>query len=158
MANSEVRIVKLEPFRAASVHGFGETPEDEAWKKLEAWAKPKGLMDDLNEHPIFGFNNPSPSPGSPNYGYEFWIKVGPEVEPEGEVEIKDFPGGTYAILFCKVGGKPYETIPAAWKELALWIEESPYKTASRQCLEQHLETEGLPEGEFDLDLFWPVSK
>ena len=33
MSDLDVRIVKLEPVRVASFHGFGESPEDEAWNK-----------------------------------------------------------------------------------------------------------------------------
>jgi hypothetical protein len=91
--STEIRRVTLPAMRMASVHGFGQGPELRAWEKLEAWAGPKGYLDDREAHPIFGFNNPNPSPGSPNYGYEFWMKVGPEEEPEGDVRIVDFDGG-----------------------------------------------------------------
>ena len=83
MSDLDVRIVKLEPVRVASFHGFGESPEDEAWNKLVAWAKPKGLLHDPQHHRIYGFNNPNPSPGSPNYGYEFWMAVGPRCKRKG---------------------------------------------------------------------------
>ena len=83
MSTTDVQIVRLEPMRVASTYGFGEHPEDQAWQILAEWAKPKGLLDDIDAHPIFGFNNPYPTPDNPKYGYEFWIKVGPAVEPEG---------------------------------------------------------------------------
>ena len=70
MSQLDVRIVKLEPMTVASAYGFGKEPEGIASRKLVAWAKPKGLFDDPAQHPTFGFNNPDPSPGSPNYGYE----------------------------------------------------------------------------------------
>lgn len=157
MDKSNVRIVKLEPIRVASVLGYGAEPENQAWEKLKAWAEPKGLMD-LKEHRIFGFNNPNPTPGSPNYGYEFWITVGPEVDAEGEVEIKHFPGGLYAVLYCEVQGRPYVTIPAAWSRLVQWFEASGYQSRGDLCLEEHLETEGMQEGEFDLDLYLPIAE
>ena len=65
MSSQEIRIVKLSEMRVASVLDYGTQPEDQAWKKLTAWAKPKGLMDDLSVHLIFVFNNPSPPPASP---------------------------------------------------------------------------------------------
>jgi len=37
----EVRIDRLEPIRASHIHVLSETPEEDAWKKMEAWAKPK---------------------------------------------------------------------------------------------------------------------
>ncbi len=157
MSEFPVRIVKLEPRRVASVHGFGPSPENEAWQKLVAWAKPKGYLDDPEHHRIFGFNNPDPAPGSPNYGYEFWMVVGPDVQPEAGVEIKDFSGGLYAVAHCAVQGEPWQTIPAAWKKLVLWRENSQYQCASHQWLEEHLEEEGMSEGDFNLDLYLPIA-
>ena len=90
MPDLTVRIEKLEPMTVASSRAFSESPEPQAWEQLRAWAEPKGLLDDVEKHPVFGFNNPSPSPGSKEYGYEFWIGVGPDIEPEGEIEAKEF--------------------------------------------------------------------
>jgi AraC family transcriptional regulator len=81
----EVRIVDMEPMRVASAHGFGEHPEDLAWQRMLAFAQAQGL--DTESVRFFGFNNPNPSPGSPNYGYEQWMTVGPEVEAGGEIVI-----------------------------------------------------------------------
>jgi DNA gyrase inhibitor GyrI len=156
MSDQDVRIVRLEPVRVASVHGFGMQPEAEAWEKLVAWAKPKCFLDHPQEHRIFGFNNPSPSPGSPNYGYEFWITVGPEILAEGEIEVKDFTGGNYAVARWDGQEDPYQAIPATWKKLVMWREDSPYQSADHQWLEERLEPEEGSEVEFMLDLYLPI--
>ena len=83
MDQPDFRIVQLEPLRVASAHGFGEGPETLAWDKLTAWARERGLWQDGTSRRFFGFNNPDPSPGSPNYGYETWMTVGSEVELGG---------------------------------------------------------------------------
>jgi DNA gyrase inhibitor GyrI len=158
METNDVRLVQLPPMRIASVHGFGRSPEEQAWAKLNQYAGPQGWLENLGEHRIFGFNNPSPSAGSPNYGYEYWITVGPEAAPEGEVEIKEFSGGLYGVLRCEVHGNAYEAIPQAWGRLVQWLEGSNYKLASHQWLEEHLEVEKLAEGEFTLDLYLPVAE
>ena len=154
MSDLDVRIVKLESMRVASVRGFSESPEKLAWEKLVAWAKPKGLLDDLKQHRIFGFNNPDPSPGSPNYGYEFWIMVGPDVEPEGEVRIQDFLGGLYAVTRCQ----GVDNITETWKQLIRWGVDSKYKHASHQWLEEHLTPIGAPFDQMTLDLYLPISE
>ncbi|MCB9135928.1 MAG: GyrI-like domain-containing protein [Anaerolineales bacterium] len=156
MSSTEIRIVKLNEMRVASVLGYGPQPEDQAWKKLIAWAQPLGLMDTAPQ--IFGFNNPSPSPGSPNYGYELMIVVSPDLEVGGDVEIKTFPGGLYAVARCEVTADPGEQIPAAWRSLVLWREQSRYQGASHQWLEEHIETAHLPEGQFTLDLYLPIAE
>jgi DNA gyrase inhibitor GyrI len=156
MSELDVRIVKLEPLRVASAHAYSGSPEEDAMKKLIAWAKPKGLLDDPQQHRVFGFNNPDPSPGSPNYGYEFWIVVGPDVEPEGEIAIKEFPGGLYAVTRCEVKN-PWDDIPGTWKRLAAWRENSKYRGANHQWLEELLSPLGAVD-EFVLDLHLPIAE
>ena len=157
MSDLEVRIVQLQPMRVASFLGFGESPETLAWDKLLAWAKPKGLLEDLETHRLFGFNNPNPSPGSPNYGYEVWIVVGPELEPDQEVEIKDFEGGFYAVTRCVVPKGKFEVIGATWKELNAWREDSKYNCGHAQWLEESIPLD-IPDTEFVLDLYIPIAE
>ncbi len=154
---TEIRIVTLPPMRMASVHGFGEGPELLAWEKLAAWAGPKGYLDDREAHPIFGFNNPDPSPGSPNYGYAFWMKVGPDEEATDDVRIVDFEGGLYAVLRCPVHEAPGTEIPHTWQRLVAWREQSAYRRGTHQWLEEHLAVE-TPGEHFTLDLYLPLAE
>jgi AraC family transcriptional regulator len=160
MNELEVRIVKLEPMRVASAHAYSEGPEQDALEKLVAWAKPKGLLENPEKHRVFGFNNPDPSPGSPNYGYEFWITidstVGSDAEPEGEIKMKEFPGGLYAVARCEVK-EPWKDIQATWKRLVAWRENSQYQGANHQWLEEHLGPLESSE-EFVLDLYLPIAE
>jgi hypothetical protein len=95
MNNLLIRMVELGPLRVAYTHTFSKTPEQDAWNKLKAWGVPKGLLDSPAEQFNFGYNNPPPQdPSAPSgaYGYEVLITVGSEVEPEGEVKIKQISG------------------------------------------------------------------
>jgi AraC family transcriptional regulator len=157
MKDLDVRIAKLDPMRVASAHAFGPNPETEAMNKLQAWAEPMGLLADPKRHRIFGFNNPDPSPGSPNYGYEFWIAVGPDVEAEGDIKIKEFSGGLYAVTRCEVQGDAYDIIPATWQQLVAWREDSPYRCATHQWLEEVLGPPGSSDN-FVLDLCLPITE
>jgi len=149
MNKNDVRIVKLEPLRVAAVHGFGPEPEGIAWDKLLSFV----AENSLTEGRYFGFNNPSPAPGSPNYGYEQWITVGPEIEASGDAEIKEFGGGLYAVMRCR----GVENIPGAWKELVGWAENSSYRRSNHQWLEEALTPPPTPSGEFVLDLYLPIA-
>jgi DNA gyrase inhibitor GyrI len=157
----DVRIVKLEPTHVASVHAFGEHPEELALEKLVAWAKPKGLLDHLKRHRVFGFNHPDLAPGSPNYGYEVWITVGPDVEAEGEVEVKEHPGGLYAVTTCWPGEEG-KGITETWMQLANWLEDSKHKPVRKQWLEEHIwdPSEPLPPPvqKVRLDLYAPIAE
>lgn len=157
MSELDVRIVNLEPMRVASFHAYGDSPENEAGKKLMAWAKPRGLLDTPSEYRIFGFDNPEPMPGSPNHGYEFNITIGPDIEPESDVKIKEFPGGLYAVARCEVQGGGFEVIGETWERLAAWREgSSQYRDVGRQCLEEHIGPFEVSDS-FTLDLFLPIS-
>ena len=157
MDKIDVRLVNLPPMRLASFYGFGAEPEEQALKKLKTWAEPRGYLDKPSQHRVFGFNNPDPLPGSPNYGYEFWITVGPEVEPEGEMRIRQFSGGSFAVLsLADPFADPYQMIPEGWKQLVKWVEDSSYQIDKQQYLEEHLLSESAPAGGWKMDLYLPV--
>jgi DNA gyrase inhibitor GyrI len=157
MSELDVRIVSLEPMRMASFWGFGESPEREAWDRLLAWARPRGLLEDLEAHRLFGFNNPSPSAGSPNYGYETWIVVDAGTEAEGGAKIVDFDGGLYAVTRCVVPKGQFDVIGVTWQRLVSWREDSRFKCGTHQWLEETVPME-LPGTEFVLDLYLPIAE
>lgn len=153
MSENEVRIIKLEPMRVASAYGFGEQPELEAWEKILAWAKENGYAD-LSQHRFFGFNNPNPSPGSPNYGYEQWITVGPEAEGDDDITIKDFPGGLYAVM----RSEGLQNISENWMKLAIWREESQYQEAHHQWFEECFTPKAERLEDYVFDLYVPIAE
>jgi DNA gyrase inhibitor GyrI len=155
MPELNVRIVELPPFRVASALGFGKEPEDKAWMKILTFLQEKGLRDGMAEMRFYGFNNPDPSPGSPNYGYEQCVVVPEDVEGTEDVQIKTFPGGKYAVTRCT--GIP--NIHATWLALRAWREDSPYLYGSHQWLEQWVNptTEGMDVETVVMDLFMPIT-
>jgi len=155
MSEINVRIVRLEPQRVAMSYGFGSGPENIAWEKMIAFVKEKGLNKDGQAHRYLGFNNPSPAPGSPNYGYEQWITVGPEVEADGEIKIKDFSGGLYAVTHCKL-----ENITGVWMQLVDWRDKSRYRAANHQWLEEAISDpiDNPIDGDADFDLYLPIAE
>jgi AraC family transcriptional regulator len=157
MNDIEVRIVTLPPMRVMCVNGFGEGPEGMAFDQMRAWA---ASHDQLGKpHRIFGYNNPDPSPGSPNYGYDVWITVDEALQGDEEARIIDFPGGLYAVTRIEVN-EPGKEIPAAWQKLVKWMESSKYRHGRHQWLEEHIGTldkagNALP---FTLDLHLPITE
>ncbi len=156
MADLRVRIVQLPALRVASVRGFGPSPEQSARDKLSAWARKAGALDDAQEHRVFGFNNPNPTSVSPDYGYELWITVGPQVEPGPGVSIKLFLGGRYAVTRCQGA----QNIEATWEELRIGVEKSVYTYSPHQWLEEHLAALAVPltPEALMLDLFFPIQE
>jgi DNA gyrase inhibitor GyrI len=146
----EVRVVDLGPMRVACAHGFGESPEDIAEEKMQAFISEKGLTD--TQH--FGFNNPNPSPGSPNYGYDIWVTVGADVGGTDEIEIQMFEGGSYAVT----RSEGLQKIGAVWQALVNWRDESPYQEAHHQWLEALLTPVDVAVEEYVFDLYLPIAK
>lgn len=154
----EIKFVHLNPMLVASFPAYGPEPENEAWEKLVAWAKPLGLLDDPQRHRIFGFDTTGPSPSSENRGYEFWIELAPGF-PAGEgLMTTSFSGGDYAVYRIPRVGNAWETIPSAWQALVLWQEDSPYKMGKAQCLEQKIGPFDTPLEDCPMDLYLSIEK
>jgi DNA gyrase inhibitor GyrI len=153
MSELDVRIVEYGPMRVASVLGYGPSPEELAAEKMLAFLAARGLTFE-NVH-WYGFNNPDPSPGSPNYGYEVWATVGPDVEGEGEVTIKEIERRRYAVTRCE----GLSTIGDVWRSLVLWFEESPYRKPAywNECLEELLTPPDTPYEAYVFNLHLPVA-
>ena len=152
----DVRVVRLEPMRVACVNGYGDGPESIAFNKMRAYVKAAGLDTDGKQHRFFGYNNPNPSAGSPNYGYDVWVTVDPDAQPEEGVRMIDFPGGLYAVTSIRpVTG---EEIPGAWQKLALWRENSRYRGSKHQWLEEHIGDIEKSFPDLTLDLYLPMAE
>ena len=156
MNDLKVRIVTLPPMRFVCFNGFGSSPEGMAWSKLIEWAKKKGLLNPSRR--FFGYNNPDPTPGSPNYGYDAWMDVEEGVQADEGGRVIEFPGGLYAVAHVEAGAQG-ENIYDTWQKLAGWVENSRYKmdVHSRQWLEEALSMHApRADGSFALDLYEPI--
>jgi AraC family transcriptional regulator len=156
MENQSVRIVTLPAMKVAAFYAFSSSPELEARQKMEDWAKSHNIAMESPKNRVFGFNNPDPTSGSPNYGYEVWLTFDNDIQPRAGDRIKQFPGGLYAVIRCDVNGDPGEIIPTKWGELVKWFEASHYKHGNHQWLEEHLTH--LQSTDFVLDLYLPITE
>lgn len=116
----EVRLERLRAMRAAHIHVLSDASEEDAGKKILEWAERKGLFgEDVR---LFG-RNTYPTDDPEPHGYEFFLTVGPDIMPEGEIDIQEIPGGLYAALRFE----NLDKIGDAWRKLWKWIEESKYE-------------------------------
>ena len=155
MSELDVRIETLAPMRAASAYGYGPSPEGIAHEKMSAFLEAKGMLAGYGTtYPHYGFNNPNPSAGSPNYGYEIWVKVPDDVEPQGDIRIQQFEGGLYAVTRFE----NLENIGRVWGELVQWRANSPYKHAHHQWLEHLLNPLEPDPAKFIFELYLPIAE
>ena len=154
MNDLEVRIVTLDAMRVASAYGFGASPEGIAFEKIEAFASANNLLEEGKLPHTFGFNDPDPAPGSPNYGYEVWLPIEENIEPAGDIRIIDFAGGLYAVAPCR----GVQNIGNDWLALAKWREGTQYAAGKHQWLEHLLSSPGAPPDEMVFDLYLPIAE
>lgn len=152
-----VRLERLKAMRAAYTHAFSDTPEEDAGKRIREWAKSKGLMEKGIGARLFG-RNTYPTDKPEPHGYEFYLTVDRDIEPEGDIRMKDIPGGLYAVLRFK----NLDKIGEAWKKLWKWLEESEYEHVGWKKgehgwvdgFEEHLNwREEKPQSEWIFDLW-----
>jgi hypothetical protein len=86
----KVRLEELKPRRAAHVHVFSETPEEDANKKLMGWVEHNGAV--RKDVCLFG-RNTYPTDNMEPHGYEF-LTIAQDVKPEGDVDLKEITGGS----------------------------------------------------------------
>ena len=156
---TEIQVVELEAMRVISFHGYGKSPEGIAWEKLREWVTTNGHEGMVESQRFFGFNNPNPSPGSENYGYEQWMTLPKDYEPQEDETVKFLAGGLYAI-----GGfreSTPESFGPAWQAINDWRVDSDYVyDESRQWLEELRTKESVLADMplVDFDCFMPIVK
>lgn len=154
MSGLDVRIERVSSMRVAWVRVVGRSPEQQAWSLLSAWARSAGLLEDPVAHPVFGFNNPSPIPGVPGYGYEFWIGVGSETHPPDGIGLKEFEGGLFAVTSCQLG----PDLPQRWKALLRWVHTSKHRWRRTAQELEHVLNPSASSQETVLDLCLPLEE
>ena len=156
MNEFDIRIETLPPMRVAYYKTFSQHPEAEASGTLWAWAEQVGIC----MHPVserrFGFNNP-PSCDTPSlvYGYESWITIPADINPTGEIRVKQFPGSLCAVTSIE----KLANIGSAWKHLYNWCQDTDeYEHAHIDGLEEVLSPVGTPEEQLRFILWLPITK
>jgi len=154
MSKFQIRIEELPPMRVAVFRGYGLTPEMEAHRQVEAFAREKGLIDQDNRIKTFGYNHPAPwVTTNDEYGYEIWLVVGPEAEVPGYVLTMQYPGSKCAVTSIE----RLADIGEAWEYLYNWVKDSKeFQHAQMSGLEEVLSPLGTSEEDFKFNLYLPV--
>ena len=133
--------------------GGGIAPEHEAHSKAIEWLKAHDLYRE-GAYRSFGFNNPNPSSGSPNYGYEVWILPTDGLPKDHGAKELDFKGGLYGVGLCP----SLDVIGEVWQKLAAWRDSSEYQPAPHQWLEEELNHFDPNRPGYQFNLYLPIKK
>ncbi|MDD3164608.1 MAG: AraC family transcriptional regulator [Oscillospiraceae bacterium] len=157
----DIKVLReLPPVRVVTVCADGPDPETAAFSILQNWYEHSGLNVQRDALRIYGHDDPCPTPENPAYGYRVYLTVPDTLTVTGdEVQAGTLPGGLYVV--CAVPDltkeNPGTTIPAAWKRLCKWIEQSRYEAdVTRPGLEEHLEFDGSLNHLNGMDLYMPI--
>ena len=155
MSELEVRECVLGPMVVVSALGFGTEPETQAWGLIREFAGQHGLGVESGRHRFFGFNNPGPSAGNPNYGYEQWMTIDPAIEVSAPLTRKEIPAGRYvATRFVGL-----QQITDVWREFLGWFDDRGFERdpGGGMCLEELCNpAEASPEF-WEFDLYLPIA-
>jgi DNA gyrase inhibitor GyrI len=117
-----VRLKRIGAIHAICAYALSDTPEEDAKKKIMAFAKSKSLIDKNSVSRLFG-RNTYPTKNPEPHGYEYYLTSETNFEPEEDLEENEIPSGLYAVLRFKNLYK----IGAAWTKLLKWIDDSPHE-------------------------------
>ena len=156
MQNIAVRLVDLHPMHVVAANGYGQYPETEAWDLILDFTKQRRIDPWDRRHRFFGFNNPDPSPETPEYGYEQWMTIDTGTAVEDPLHVRDFTGGRYATVHIH----GLDSIGDAWQHLVGWCAENGYTIATDRepCLEELHSPIDMPTEDWDMDLSLAVDK
>lgn len=146
-----VRFVKIKPIRVAVFHAEGKSPEPEAYNKMKVWAELKGLIKEPWINLVFGNNNPMPTPGKEEYGYDCKIAIPPDMELSEGVSEGEIPGGLYIVVRTNLAN-----ITQMWMWLYNWAETEGFHVKGHG-VEEHLTGMGHPDTML-LDLWLPIAE
>ena len=146
-----VRLVTIPSLCAVVSHGHGRHPEMAAHERLMAWARLHGLPGDPATCLRLGRNNPRPTPGQADYGYDSMLAaVGDLPEPEGLARAT-VPGGTWAVVRCTLAN-----IGERWEHLYRWVREHRHEPAGHGLEELLTEPDESRPAATVLDLWLPI--
>lgn len=132
----DVEIRTVDPMRVAFVRHVGPYEQcGSAWEALCGWAGPRRLLRRQTVFIGIGHDDPKVT-ASERVRYDACVTVGPDVEPEGPVGIKEVGGGEYAVAVHK---GPYSGLEAAYAWLCgVWAPGAGREIRAEPALELYI--------------------
>ena len=151
----EIQVKFVPKMRVAFVRHVGPYQEcAPAWEKLAGWAGPKGLFTPAAKALGLCHDDPGETPPE-KIRYDACLTVGADVEPEGEVGVKEIAGGEYVIATHK---GPYDKLMDVYMELyGRWIPENGREYTMDPCFEVYVnDPHTTPPEELITEVYVPL--
>jgi DNA gyrase inhibitor GyrI len=117
----DIRLERLKTMLAVHTHVLSDTPEEDAGKRIQDWARSNGLFGNMRCR-LFG-RNTYPTDNPESHGYEFYLTIQPAMELTSDMDTGIIPGGLFAVLRFK----NLERMGEAWKKMWRWIEANEHE-------------------------------
>jgi AraC family transcriptional regulator len=154
----EVQLKRLDAMRVAFVHEIGPyaNSASKAWGKLCGWAGPRGLLGPNTR--FIGVSYDSPDVTAPDkIRYDACVTVHDKIAAEGEIGVREIPGGLFASTVHK---GPMEMLEKTYARLCgEWIPQAGYRFGNGSALEFYLTDMNTTKPEDQLtEICVPVEK
>ncbi|MEJ2745600.1 MAG: GyrI-like domain-containing protein, partial [bacterium] len=123
----KVEVKEIPSHRVAYVrskNGYEEKAIHYAYETLCNWAGPRGLLGPDAKFIGASYDNPEITPVS-KCRYDACIAIGDDVNVEGPISVKVFPGGKYAVYRWR--GRPRDVGPVFQSLMGEWFPTSGYQ-------------------------------
>lgn len=153
-----VNVTTLPDFHVAymrNVGPYGSTQIPPLWQRLMAWAQTRDLTTPETITLGISYDDPAVTPPE-KCRYDACIVAPPDFAAESNINVKDIPGGKYAIH--EYTGTAGDIIQAWSQMFSSWLPSSGYQPDSRACFELYRADcyVDQPKGVFKCDLCIPV--
>jgi hypothetical protein len=124
-----IRLVDCPPLTVAATMLVDKSPEGPARQRLNEWAMRRGLLQNPGQWRYFGFNRRDLDRRGEGYGWEAWMSCPGDAQGDGQIEIKAFPGGKYAVFtqkpeeFFNGGWGRFMAALRLWQETYGWVDD-----------------------------------
>jgi AraC family transcriptional regulator len=155
----QVDVVTLPVWSLAYVRFTGPYKGDSAlfatlWKKLVAWAAPRGLLENPDNVYIALYHDNPEITAEENLRVSVCIGINEDMETSGEIGKMTVPGGTYAVCRFLCGEKDYS---AAWGWVyGTWLPLSGFEPDDRPSFEWYPPHGEKTGGKIPVDICVPV--
>lgn len=152
----EVTIKEFAPIRvAAMAHRGPYTEIGPVFGRLCAWAGPRGLLGPDTVSYGIPYDDPTIVP-APELRSDACLSVGPDVTGDGDVTIKEIPGGRHAVMIHK---GPYAELERSFRWIyGEWLPSSGFTPADRPAVEAYLnDCRALPPEEWLTEIRIPLA-
>ncbi len=128
---------------------------EEAFNKLEAWAKPRGLYDQEDVKVLAVYHDDPQVTEASKLSSSACITAPKDISVSGSVGKMTIPAGQYAVARVEIDQDQFDQ---AWDALlGDWLPESGFEPVDRPCYEVYLnDPQFHPENKFIVDLCEPV--